>query len=240
MIRTTKVILLGACLTSALARADVIMLETSSAALGANDSVSWGQLGADGAAIANPFSATSAASNAIGGSFATGSATGLVAEVGSSWGPASGAFANNDFLDWSFNNGTSNGIGPVTFTFPSGFGAGAAIQPDSPGQFTARIDLFNGGTLLGFVTETSDLAGDALYIGGLDTTGANVTKAVFSLTAVGSNPNNETNNLGDFAVDTLSLVNPVVTGIPEPGTFFLLGGALMGLHWRLRRRATRS
>lgn len=236
----TLLTLFSMCLACASARADTIVLATSAIGLGANDSVTWGQLGVDGASIANPFSATSAASKAIGGSFATVSTTGLVAKVGGSWGPASGAFANNDVLDWSFNNGTSNGIGPVTLTFPSGFGAGAAIQPDSPGQFTARIDLFNGATLLGFVTETSDLAGDALFIGALDTTAANVTKAVFSLTAVGSNPNNETNNLGDFALDTLSLVNPVVTGIPEPGTFSLLGGALIGLHWRLRRRATRS
>ena len=167
MKRRMKFFLLIGCLASGSARADLIVLEASAAALGANDSVTWGQLGVDGTSIPNSFSATSARSYAIGGSFSTASVTGLVAQVGGSWGPASGVFSANDFLIWSFDNGTSDGIGPVTLTFPSGFGAGAAIQADSPGQFTAQIALYNGSTLLGTETEQSDASGDAIFIGAL-------------------------------------------------------------------------
>ena len=71
-----------------------------------------------------------------------------------------------------------------------------------------------------------------------DTTGANITKAVFSLTA-GTNVNVESNYLGDFALDTLSLNSPV-SGTPEPPTFFLLSGALIGLQWVVRRMVPRK
>lgn len=241
MERKAKLFLLGACLAGGLAHADTIVLATSAGSgvggLSANDSALWTTLGPDTTLIPNTFSVTSSGGKTINGSFAS-TGTGLSAQVGGSWGPASGPMSTSDFLVWSYTNLTNNGTGPVTLTFPSVFGVGAAIQPNSPGQFTASIALYNGITLLGTAqTELSDLSGDAIFIGALDTTGANVTKAIFSLT-VATNVNNESNFLGDFAIDTLSINEQITT--PEPGGFLLAGLGLIGLQWKLRRRAKRA
>jgi hypothetical protein len=237
MVRAAKVILLGTCLLSAAAYGTgVISVANSPAAMGANDSVTWGQLGADGAMIANTFSATSVNLDSITGAFSA--TTGMVVTVGgSTWGPASGAFANGDALIWSFDSGTNDGTGPLSISFPTGYGAGAAIQADAVGQFTAQIQLYSGLTSLGTETVTSDANGDAIFIGAIDTL-PEVTSAVFSLTAEGHG-NDNANNLGDFTIDTLSLRN-FGLATPEPGSIFLLGGALAIAGYRLRRRAARS
>lgn len=233
----TKLAALAAILGGVLAHADVIVPVTSPAGLGSNETVTWNQLGSDGTIIPNPFTAISSTSDVISGSFAgTG---GLVADVGVGWGPASGTFATNDALVWAFNNTTNSGTGPVTFTLPSAaFGVGASLQADSPGQFTAKLELFNGALSLGFVTATSDSAGDAFFLGALDTTATNVTKATFSLTAAQTN-SNVNNNLGDFALDTLYIHKAAVTVVPEPASFLLIGSALMSLGWRLRSQLPR-
>jgi len=232
MKRVIRRLLLTVSLVSGSAYADTLVLATTPAGLVPDETVTWGQLGTDGAVIPNPFTATSSKATTIVGSFST--TSGLVAQVGgpSGW-TANGDFAPNDYLVWSFDNGSSNGTGPVTFNLPvAGYGIGAAIEADSLGQFTAEIQLYNGNTLLGSESETSDASGDSIFIGALDVSGRDVTKAVFSLT-VGTNINNETNYLGDFALDTLYL-----KAVPEPGSFLLLGGTLLGFGWKLRRKAT--
>jgi hypothetical protein len=235
MIRAVKVILLGTCLLSAAAYATgVISLANSPAAMGANDSVAWGQLGGDGAMVANTFSATSSNLESITGAFST--TTGMVVTAGGPSWPASGAFASGDALLWSFDGGANKGTGPLSISFPTGFAAGAAIQADAMGQFTAQIQLYSGLTSLGTETVTSDINGDAIFIGAVDTV-AEVTSAVFSLTAEGSG-NDTANNLGDFTIDTLSLQD-FDSSAPEPGSIFLLGGSLGILGYRLRRRAAR-
>ena len=65
--------------------------------------------------------------------------------------------------------------------------AGALIQANTPGQFTARIEAFNGATSLDSFTVTSDTNGDAVYIGLKDQTAANITSVVFSLTTCAAN-----------------------------------------------------
>jgi hypothetical protein len=235
MIRAVKVILLGTSLLSAAAYGNgTISLATSPAAMGANDSVTWGQLGADGAIIANTFSATSSNLLPITGSFAA-TATGMTATVGGTWGGASGAFSNGDALIWAFEGGldTNAGTGPLTISFPAGYGAGAAIQADTLGQFTAQIQLYSGLTSLGTETVTSDANGDAIFIGAVDTM-HEVTSAVFSLTAAAAG--SASNTLGDFTIDTLSL-NDSIDPTPEPQSILLLGGALVFLGYELRRRA---
>jgi hypothetical protein len=151
-----------------------------------------------------------------------------------SWGPASGFFSNGDSVIWA-NDGT-NGTGPISLTFPTVFGAGASIQADVAGQFTAQIQLFDGATSLGTESETSDAAGDAIFIGALDTADE-VTEAVFSLTAVTAG-DSYGNALGDFAIDTLDLKEPV-SATPEPGSVLMLVGGLAGLSL-LRRRFGRA
>lgn len=223
MLRKVAMVLIATVAICTASFAGTITLATSATGLGENDSVTWGQLGPDSSIILNPFSATSAGGDSITGSFST--TTGLVATVGTGWGPASGAFSDGDSLIWGFDNSVNDGTGPVTISFPMEVGVGAAIQPDSPGQFVVKLELFNGSTSLGFVTETSDSEGDALFIGAVDTV-QELTSATFSLLSVASNPNDERNNLGDFAIDTLYLQNAVAS-TPEPASILLVGAGLL-------------
>jgi hypothetical protein len=106
-------------------------------------------------------------------------------------------------LLWT-TNAFGGGNGPVTVTFASGvIGAGALLQSDVPGPFTASIEAFNGGTSLGTFTEASDGSGDAIYLGLKDNTGANITSVVYSLTACAS-------LCADFAVDAVDLATAAV------------------------------
>ena len=188
----------------------------------ANDSTSWASLGGDGTAIASPFTATSADGIAITGTLAGGS--GLVAVAGVSWTPVTAPFVAGDHLVWTFNNTTNMGTAPLTLAFGTAVLAGGLdIQSDVPGMFTADVQAFNGSTSLGTEMLTSDAAGDPIFIGAQDTT-ADITSLVFSCTgACGNN---------DFAVDTLSSVNPQVVPAPFIGfgfpAFLAVAGMLFG------------
>lgn len=202
-----------------------ITLETSASALGANDSLTWTFLGSDGSSVPQTFTGTTALGNSVGVSL-TGN-QGLVAVVGSSWGPASGAFTNGDTLLWAYDNSVSvnAGSGPVSANFPADYGVGAAVQADAPGAFTASLQLFNGTTSLGTVTESSDSAGDAIFIGALTSPlSGNVTSAIFGLTASGGDNN-------DFALDTLEFSEvSSLTSVPEPSKTVALIGMFAGLY----------
>jgi len=83
-------------------------------------------------------------------------------------------------------------------------GAGAQIQADDFGPFTALIEAFSGDISLGFVIEdgNSTPRGDnsAIFIGVEDLDGPNITSLVISLTAA---PISTT----DFAINQLSLLD---------------------------------
>jgi uncharacterized protein (DUF2141 family) len=183
---------------TAVAWSDSLVGVTSPAGQAANDSVSWGQLGADGTLLAAGFNATSGKGLAV-----TGSLTGAnsIVSVACAAAPCSWqgtGFAAGDRLVWTSDLAVG-GNGPLTLNFGTKVsGAGAFIQADGPGQFTAQIQAFNGTTFLGSFTVTSNATGNAAYIGILDQTGANITSVVFSLTScVGA--------CSDFALDTLNL-----------------------------------
>jgi hypothetical protein len=235
VVHKSKLILLAGLLGGT-AYAGTLTLETSAIALGANDTVLWGQLGSDSTALSNTFSATSAGSLSVGGSFSA--STGEVVDVGASWGPANGSFADGDAVLWA-NDGNS-GTGPISLTFPTVRGAGASIQYDVPNvMFTATLQLFNGGSSLGSVSETSDAAGDAIFIGALDTV-SEVTRALFSVTPATTAGNPYNNPSGDFALDTLNLTTPSNSpSAPEPGSVFLFGCGMVALFLTLRRRLSR-
>ncbi len=228
MIQITKALGLSVFVLSLSAYGDSLTLKTTAAALGANDSLAWNFLGPDTTTVPSSFSGMTPANRNVVGTL-TGN-QGTVAVVGSSWGPASGPFTNGDTLLWAFDSsaGVNAGSGPLTLTFPAALGVGAAIQADSPGVFTATLELFKGATLIGTVTETSDAKGDALFIGALNTN-ADVTKAVFGLSASGGDN-------ADFAIDTLELKYPK-TVTPEPRGIALLCGLLAGVVLLRRRKA---
>jgi hypothetical protein len=192
-------------LATAAARADSVALVTSLGGLGANDTIVWSQLGAD----ATPLTATSAftSTQSLTGSVSLNGPNSLVAvvcpETLCSWNVAgTTGFAAGDRLIWTADTGAS-GNGPLTLNFTSKnvSGAGAFIQADGPAEFTANIEAFNGGTSLGSFPVTSDVSGDATFIGVLDSTAANITSVEFSITSC-------TGDCSDFAIDTVSLKVP--------------------------------
>ena len=221
-------------LATGTAWADSLIPVTSQSGQGANDSISWTQLGGDQTILPASFTAKSA-----------GGATDTVALAGAnsvisvvcssspsncSWtGGTAGAtgFATNDRLIWTSDAG-NGGNGPLKLGFSAPVaGAGALIQANTsgqfiakPGQFTAKIEAFNGATSLGSFTVTSDSSGDAVYIGLKDTTAANITSVVFSLTSCSA-------TCTDFGIDSafLNLSVPVlstttsVASSLDPSTF---------------------
>ncbi len=209
----------------------------SQAGLGANDSANWSQLGGDQTALSG-FSATSASLIGITGSFSTGN--GLVAVVcpaspNCSWTTSGTGMNGGDSALWAFDNSTGLGTGPLTLTFATGVvGAGAWLQADTTGTYTAAIQAFSGATSLGTFTMTSDANGDPIFMGVLQSpAAANITEIIFSLTSC---PSGCTNN-GDFAIDTLLMTDGA--GVPEPPSELLLGSGLAAMAWMLRKRVTK-
>lgn len=199
-------------LATAAARADTVSLVTSLGALGANDTIKWSQLGADATTLTATPAFTS--TNGLTGSVSLLGPNSLVAvvcpETLCSWNLAGlSGFSTGDSLIWTADTGNS-GNGPLTLNFTSKnvSGAGAFIQSDGPAQFTANIQAFDGATSLGSFPLASDVTGDATFIGILDSTAANITKVVFSITSC-------TGDCTDFAIDTVSLKAPT-GGTPTP------------------------
>ena len=177
---------------------------SSKASQGSNDSVLWSQLGADATVLAASAKATSGTGVAVNVAFA--GANSLASAVCAaaptcSW--SGTGFAAGDRIIWTAD-AAAGGTGPVSLSFGTSVsGAGALIQADEPGQFTAQIQAFNGSTLLGSFSVASNATGDAVYVGILDQTGANITSVTFSLTACGSA--DASCVLSDFGLDTVFL-----------------------------------
>ncbi len=206
----------------AVAQADTIMLVTSPIA--GSSTVDWSQLGAAGAVIPHFFVGSGSNGDAVTGAFATPNTNkGLVVVQGTNW---NGNFNSGDYGVWTQNHGP---LGLSFFIGGYNF-AGAYFQQNTFGAFTAKLDFYNGATLLGSVTEngnsTSAGDGSAIFIGGLDLDGNNITRVTFSETAG--------TNLKDFAITTL-----YYGAVPEPGTLVLLGTGLIGLAGIARRRMSR-
>jgi hypothetical protein len=219
----------------AAAHADTLKQITSSSAQGADDSLVWSQKGADGTTMAASFSATTTKSKSV--TVDMGAANSIISVVCSaspcSWTGATSGFTAGDSLLWSSDTG-NGGSGPVTLTFlHSVAGAGAVIQADLPGAFTGQIQVYNGATLLATYTVASDTAGDPVYLGAFDDSGANISKVVFSLTSCAS-------LCTDFGLDTVhvntSSTTPASLTSPTPSS--TLAGSNVTFNWTTAPAAT--
>ena len=203
MLNRARLYLLGvlialAFLPAGKACADTLTLVTSPSGQGANDSLNWSQQGADGKILAASFSGKTALGSTVNVSLAGANSVISVACVASPCSWTGTGFAAGHSLLWT-SDAVNGGNGPVTLSFSKAVsGLGAFIQPDLPGVFIAKIQVFNGGTSLGSFTVTSNSSGFATYIGVVDQSGANITSAVFSLTTCAT-------TCTDLALDTVAL-----------------------------------
>lgn len=205
----------GLLFSSRAATTDSLVPVTSLAALNPDDSLSWSQLGPDSTSLESTFDANSMGSTAVTGTLAAaGSLASVVCPASQcSWGsPGNGGFSAADTVIWTSDT-ANGGNGPLTLAFGSPVhGVGALIQADGPATFTAQIQVFNGATMLGSFATSSDAAGDAVFLGALDQTAANITSVVYSLTAC-------TGACTDFAIDTLYINTTGQAGAtPTPTT----------------------
>jgi len=137
-----------------------------------------------------------------------------------------------DTLVWTFDNTNNIGTGPLTLEFGKAvLAGGAAIQADFNGAFTAKVEAFNGGTLIGTATAMSDSNGDSVFIG-IQDTAAEITSLVFDLTGCAM-----ACDTGDFAVDKLISENPPAA-VPGPIAGAGLPGLTLGRCWPSRLVAT--
>lgn len=189
-------LLVFALIAAGVVRADTLNKIVSISNQGWNDTLVWSQKGGDGTVLGSSFSANTSSSNAVTvGLSAPNSIISVVCSANPCSWTTAGLTPGHSLL-WTSDAG-NGGTGPITLNFAKSIaGAGAYLQADAPGAYTAQIQVYNGSSSLGSYTLASDNAGDPMYLGVVDQTGANITKVVFSLTTCSGSCN-------DFALETV-------------------------------------
>lgn len=192
--------------------ANALTLVTNRAAIGQTDFIDWGQFGATFNPVADNSMGLSNTGNTR---FRVSDGDGLERrDQGNGW---SGNFAQRDRLIWTRDSGSS-----LSLRFSNTmFAAGAQIQRDTYGAFTATIEAFDalGDSLGSFnVAGNSDGASDnsAIFVGVASAQG-DIARLVYTMDGGQSQGD-------DFAINEVALNQCV----PEPGTIAALGlGALV-------------
>ena len=198
-----------------------VLSVTSAGGLGANDSLDWGQLGADLTTVTGPFSLTSVAGNTV--TVSNGTEDFWSIQQDNSWG---GNFNPGDNL--LFNQAT----GPVTLAFLTPVMAiGARFQSIDFGAFTIFMTAYDStntslGTFSTGGTSNGDADGSAAFLGVLSSN-ADIASVVVDVQVA---------SVGNaFALGSLSIAEAVTT--PEPSTMLLaFGGVLACLAGKFRAR----
>ncbi len=223
----TKVILAGVMILALLGvmapmPSDAALITfTDRATFPDNNSVDWGQLGADGTVVPSGTVAN-AALFGLTVTVSTSTATALERrDQGVGW---AGNFAPGDKLIWTRN--VNNAAMVLDFSKPI-FGGGAQIQRDMYGAFTGTLAAYGTGlNLLGSFNLAGNSNGNAdnsAIFMGIISTDANIRRLVFSVDNVTQ----------DFAINKLEVLQ--CPGVPVPGSVLLLGSGLLPL-LAIRRR----
>lgn len=218
-----------------------VILLTSPSAMPTGNVVYWSQFGPDQTNLgSSSLNAGSTYNDSVNGQLANSAGSFTILQAGKDWTPSAGILANDALL--STDNGTTAG-GPLTLRFQSVDEAGAYIEAEGGGAFTARIQAFAGFSTVLDQSVTS--TGAAVFLGVGDTNDE-ITKVVYSLTSVTGN-----HSLGNFVIDSLYIsdffANPQPTipqspqtpqtppgdpAVPEPRFTALLGFALVLFGWK--------
>jgi hypothetical protein len=213
---------------------------TSPDQLNSTDIVDWKQLGPNNTnvsqnffAMTTPTTAGSTYTELVSGRLDAGFGKIKLASV------ANGSIDKNDTLL------STNDNGPVTLNFSQSWGIGTYIDAADGGQFTARIQAYAGINSVLDLTLSSNLAGDPIFMGVLDTQ-QELTSVTYSLTNVA------TGSQTNFILDKIMFQNtsqaraPIVfaplvisqlsVDNPEPGALSLMMLGFAALGWKLRSR----
>lgn len=210
IMRLLRIQLFLAC--TAIAPAVSAGLSFPTAPVSVLDSVNWSQFGPEFTTLGSSFNALSVQGVSVGVQLA--GTDGLTVQAGSAWLAQPSGYANGESLIWA-ENSSGVGSGPITIQFPARGGAGAYIQSAYPGQFTALLQVFDNGGLIGSNNYTSNANGDPLFMGVMSST-SNITKLIFSIASI--TPSFGT-DLKDLSMGTLLL-------IPESSTVLACAGLM--------------